>query len=137
VDVQESEGHYLLSFDLPGVNKSDLSISLENNVLTVSGERKHEVDNKKDSYRYFERSYGNFSRSFQLPDGINTEEVNAEYKDGVLRIALTKIELVKPRKIEIQEDSKGFFSKLIKDKKEGRSLTPRWLRPAVVSRAAM
>jgi len=101
-DISESENQICLTFDVPGLKKEDLNIELENSVLTVSGERKLEgtsSDDEKKTYR--ERKLGVFSRSFRLPDTIDTENVEAQNKDGVLTVHLPKVEKTKPKKIAI------------------------------------
>ena len=91
-----------LSAELPGISREDVQISIENSVLTISGERKFEKDTKEENYHRIERSYGAFSRSFTLPSNVKTDQVAASFKDGVLTIALPKADEAKPRKIEIK-----------------------------------
>ncbi|MGZ5278978.1 MAG: Hsp20/alpha crystallin family protein [Pseudobdellovibrionaceae bacterium] len=119
-DVNETEEAYLLSVDLPGVKKEDVNIDVSNNVLTVSGERKHEYESKEKGSRRYEQSYGQFTRSFTLPTAVDAEKVEANMEDGVLKIALPKSEQTKPHKIQVQAGKSGFFSKLVgsSDKKE-------------------
>ena len=88
--------------ELPGLTKDDVSITLENNILTLSGERKLEKDVQEESYHRMERSYGTFIRTFALPNNLQTEKVEAIFKDGVLTITLAKAEEAKPRKIVIR-----------------------------------
>jgi len=101
VDIQESEEGYRLHDELPGLTKDDINITLENNVLRLSGERKFEKDVKKESYHRIERSYGTFARAFALPSQVNAEGVQAAFEDGVLTITVPKAEAAKPRKIAI------------------------------------
>jgi HSP20 family protein len=101
VDIQETEEGYRLTAELPGLTRDDINITLENNVLRLSGERKFEKDVKKESYHRIERSYGNFQRSFSLPHQVNGEKVEASFKDGVLTIMVPKAEQARPRKIAI------------------------------------
>ena len=101
VDIQETEEGYRLIAELPGMTKDDIAITLENNVLRLSGERKFEKDAKKESYHRIERAYGNFQRSFSLPIQVDSEKVEAAFKDGVLTIAVPKAEQARPRKIAI------------------------------------
>jgi len=119
-DVNETEDAYFLSVDLPGVKKDDVTIDLSDNVLTVSGERKHEYETQNKGSRRFEQSYGQFTRSFTLPAAVDAEKVEANLEDGVLKIALPKSEQTKPHKIQVQSGRSGLFSKLIgsSDKKE-------------------
>lgn len=90
VDIYETENELVLKADLPGVTEKDIDIRVENNMLTVRGERQFENKVKEDNYLRVERTYGSFSRSFALPNTVNTEAVNAEYKNGVLTVQLPK-----------------------------------------------
>lgn len=101
VDIQETEEGYRLTAELPGLTREDINITLENNVLRLSGERRLEKDVKKESYHRIERSYGNFQRSFSLPHQVNGDKVEASFKDGVLTISVPKAEQARPRKIAI------------------------------------
>lgn len=101
VDIQETEEGYRLLAELPGLTKDDITITLENNVLRLSGERKFEKDTKKESYHRIERTYGAFSRAFALPHQVNGEGVQAAFENGVLTITVPKAEQAKPRKISI------------------------------------
>jgi HSP20 family protein len=101
VDIQESEEGYRLHVELPGLTKDDIQITLENNVLRLTGERKFEKDVKKESYHRIERSYGTFARAFALPQQVNAEGVQAAFENGILTITVPKAEAAKPRKIAI------------------------------------
>lgn len=101
VDIQETEEGYRLQAELPGLTKEDIDITLENNVLRLSGERKFERDVKKESFHRVERTYGTFSRAFSLPQQVNSEGVQAGFENGVLTILVPKAEQAKPRKISI------------------------------------
>lgn len=101
VDIQEREDGYRLQAELPGLTKDDINITLENNILRLSGERKFEKDVKKESYHRIERTYGTFTRSFALPSQVNPEGVQAAFENGVLTITVPKAEQAKPRKIAI------------------------------------
>ena len=101
VDIQETDDAYRLSAELPGLTKDDINITLENNVLRLTGERKLEKDVKKESYQRIERTYGSFARSFSLPHQVNGDKVEAAFKDGVLTITVPKADQAKPRKISI------------------------------------
>jgi HSP20 family protein len=101
VDIYEQDGNLVLKAELAGVDPKDVDVRVENNVLTLHGERKLDGEVKKDDYRRVERSYGSFSRSFSLPTVVDTEKIKAEYKDGVLRLVLPKKEEAKPKQIEI------------------------------------
>ena len=105
--MKETKDAYLFKADLPGVKDEDLDISLTGNRLTVSGHREEEKRDEGDRYYAFERSYGTFSRSFTLPEGVDTEHANAELKDGVLTISLSKRPEVKPKKIEVAKATSG------------------------------
>ncbi len=102
VDVKETKDAYEVLADLPGLQKEDISISLHNDVLTLKGERKYKDEKEDENSYYAERSYGSFCRSFQLPAKVNTDSVNAEYKDGVLHLSIPKAEEAKPRDIQIK-----------------------------------
>lgn len=101
VDIQETEEGYRLMAELPGLTKENINITLENNVLRLTGERKFEKDAKKDGYHRIERLYGNFSRSFVLPQQVSSDKVQAAFENGILTITVPKAEQAKPRKIEI------------------------------------
>lgn len=101
VDVQETEEAYKLYAELPGLQKDDIQITLENNVLRLSGERKFERDVKKENFQRIERTYGTFTRSFTLPTQVNAESVQAVFNNGVLTISVPKREEAKPRTIAI------------------------------------
>jgi HSP20 family protein len=90
-----------LKADLPDVNEKDMDIQVENNMLTIRGERKFEQKVKEDNYLRVERTYGSFSRSFSLPSTINSESIKAEYKNGVLTIELPKRAESKPKQVKI------------------------------------
>jgi HSP20 family protein len=101
VDIYEQDGNIVLKAELSGIDAKDVDIRVENNVLTLSGERKLDNEVKRDSYHRVERSYGTFSRSFTLPLVVDTEKIKADYKDGVLRLTLPKKEEAKPKQISI------------------------------------
>ncbi len=101
VDIFELEGNIVLKAELPGVEAKDVDIRVENNVLTLRGERKFDNEVKRESYHRVERSYGTFSRSFTLPTVVDTGNIKAEFKEGVLRVTLPKREEAKPKQIAI------------------------------------
>ena len=101
VDIYEDQDAFLLKLELPEVNKEDIKVSLNENVLSISGERRFENEDKRDGYHRVERNYGQFYRSFTLPPNINAESIDAEYKDGVLRLSLPKKEEAKPKAISV------------------------------------
>ena len=102
VDIIEDEKEYLVKADLPDVKKEDVKVIVESGVLTITGQRKVEKEEKDKKYHRVERSYGNFLRSFALPDGADGSKVNAEFRDGVLKVHLPKSEKVKPKAIEVK-----------------------------------
>jgi|SRR5579885_1043354 HSP20 family protein len=102
VDIEESEKEYVIKAELPEIKKEDVKVTVENDVLTITGERKFEKEGKGKKYHRVERSYGSFARSFALPEDADGTKVSAEYKDGVLRIHLPKSEKAKPKTIEVK-----------------------------------
>jgi HSP20 family protein len=102
VDVYEDEHNVVLKIDVPGIDeKEDLDVRVENNTLTVHGERKFEKEEKEENYRRIERQYGSFTRSFSLPPTVNPESVQANYEKGVLKIKLEKKAEAKPKQIKV------------------------------------
>ena len=101
VDVYEDDHAITLKMEVPGIDQKDIDIRLENNVLTVRGERKFEKDEKEENFQRVERRYGSFSRSFTLPSTVDTDNVNAEYDNGVLNIRLDKRAEAKPKQIKV------------------------------------
>ena len=101
-DISETEEHILVKADLPGMDAKDLDISITENVLTVKGEKKEEHEEKKEHYHRMERRVGSFCRSFMLPGEVESDGVEAEYKDGVLHLTIPKSEAAKPKKIEVK-----------------------------------
>jgi HSP20 family protein len=104
VDVWETEGELMLSFDLPGIPEQDIAIELNDNVLTVSGQRSRETEQSTERYYRFERRFGSFSRSVTLPPGVQEDAVSANYDNGVLEIRVPKPEEPKPKRIQIGSD---------------------------------
>ncbi len=102
VDIAEQNDAYVVKVELPGVNKDDVKVTLENNVLTIRGEKKLEKEIKKEDYHRIERSYGSFNRSFTLPSTVKSDKIDASYKDGVLTITLPKAEEAKPKQIDVK-----------------------------------
>src|ERR687894_382775 len=105
VDIYENKDQIVLEAELPGMNREDFELTVENNVLTLRGERRFEKKEETDNYHRVERAYGSFARSFTLPQTVSSENATAEYKNGVLRVALQKREEVKARRIEIKGES--------------------------------
>jgi HSP20 family protein len=103
VDITESDSGYRISADLPGLSREDIKVSVEDGVLAISGEKKHEVEKReKDRYYHFERSYGKFCRSFSLPANVDNANIDAKYNNGVLEVLLKKTEETKPKAIEVK-----------------------------------
>ena len=100
-DIYEDGENIVVKVEVPGVDRNDIEVQVENNILSIRGERKREKEMKSDNVYRTERSYGSFSRSFTLPVTVNTEHIKAEYKDGVLHVLLPKVEEAKPRKIKV------------------------------------
>ena len=101
MDLVEAEDHYLLKADLPGVSEEDVTIEVENGVLTITGERKAEHERSERGFYRIERAFGHFQRQLTLPEGIDTEAVTAGFDKGVLSVSIPKPEKVKPRRIAI------------------------------------
>jgi len=101
VDIYEQEGNIVLTAELAGLDPKDVDVRVENNVLTLRGERKWNDDVSRDSYHRVERAYGTFTRSFTLPSVVDTEKIKADFKDGILRLTLPKKEEAKPKQISI------------------------------------
>jgi HSP20 family protein len=101
VDILENEASYQVTAELPGVNKDDVEITVENNLLTLKGERKFEKDVNKEQYHRIERAYGSFARSFTLPNRVSQDQVQAKFDNGLLTITIPKAAEARPKKIEI------------------------------------
>jgi HSP20 family protein len=101
VDIYETENELVIKADLPDVNPQNLDIRVENNILTIRGERKFESKVKEDNYLRVERAYGSFSRSFSLANSVKTDDINADYQNGVLTLSLPKREEAKPKQIKV------------------------------------
>jgi HSP20 family protein len=107
VDIYETENELVIRADLPDIEEKDLDIRIENNMLTLRGERKFEQTVSEDNYLRVERSYGAFSRSFSLPNTVNAEAIQAEYRNGVLTVRMPKREESKPRQIKVSLKHNG------------------------------
>jgi HSP20 family protein len=101
VDIYETENELVLKVDLPDLNEKDLDIRVENNMLTIQGERKFEEKVSRDNYLRVERAYGSFSRSFPLPSTVYTDSIHAEYKNGVLTVQMPKRAEAKPKQVKV------------------------------------
>lgn len=102
VDIIEDEKEFLIKAELPEIKKEDVHVTVENGVLSISGERKFEKEEKNKRYHRTERSYGSFTRSFSVPEGTDAGKVRAEFKDGLLQVHLPKSETAKPKQIEVK-----------------------------------
>jgi len=100
-DITEDDKEYLIKAELPDLKKEDVKVTVENGVLTISGERKFEKEQKEKKYHRIERAYGRFVRSFALPDDADPGGVKADFKDGVLTVHLPKSERARPTQIEV------------------------------------
>jgi len=105
VDVYEDEHNVTLKIEVPGIDEKDIDVRIENNTLTVHGERKFEKEEKEENYRRVERQYGSFTRTFTLPNTVDTENVSANYEKGVLKIKLAKKAEAKPKQIKVNVSS--------------------------------
>jgi HSP20 family protein len=105
VDVYEDEHKVSLKIEVPGIDEKDIDVRVENNTLTVHGERKIEKEEKEENYRRVERQYGSFTRTFTLPQTVDTEKVSANYDKGVLKITLPKKAEAKPKQIKVNVGS--------------------------------
>jgi HSP20 family protein len=101
-DISETDNEIVVKAELPEVKKEDVHVSIDTNVLTIRGERKFSEETKKENYHRVERSYGEFTRSFTLPSFVDTNKVNAGFKDGMLRVSLAKREETKPKQVEVK-----------------------------------
>lgn len=102
VDVAEDDKAYLIKADLPEVKKDEVKVTVENGVLTISGERKFEKEEANKRYHRVERAYGSFARSFNIPEDADAESVQAEFRDGVLQVRIAKSEKARPKSIEVK-----------------------------------
>ena len=104
IDISETEKEYVITGEIPGVDAKDLDVTLNDGILTIKGEKKHENEDKDENYHRIERHYGSFERSFRIPDKVKTDELDATYKDGIFKLSLPKAEVVEAKKIEIKEN---------------------------------
>ncbi|OGE24674.1 MAG: molecular chaperone [Candidatus Dadabacteria bacterium RBG_19FT_COMBO_40_33] len=102
VDIYETNDSFVVSADLPGLNKDEIQIDLKDNTLTLKGEKKFEEKVSKDNYIRVERAYGSFVRSFTLPQNVDPEKIKAKYKEGILEITIPKKEEAKPKQIKVE-----------------------------------
>jgi HSP20 family protein len=102
VDISEDDQEFLIRAELPGLKRDEVKVTLEDGVLTISGERKTEQEEKNRKFHRVERSYGSFLRSFTLPEGADSSKVNAEFNDGVLNVHVAKAPKTQPKMIEVK-----------------------------------
>jgi HSP20 family protein len=107
VDIYETENELVVKADLPDLQEKDIDVRVENNTLTIRGERKFDKDINEDNYLRVERSYGSFTRSFSLPNTVSSESIRAEYRNGVLTLHMAKREESKPKQIKISVSANG------------------------------
>lgn len=102
VDIAEDDKEYLIKAEVPGMNKEGIKVGVQDDVLTISGERKYEKEEKDKKFHRIERAYGSFARSFTLPEDSDGEKITAEFKDGILNVRLPKTAKVKPKQVEVK-----------------------------------
>lgn len=102
VDIEEKDKEFQISAELPGIKKDDIKISLKNNVLTISGEKTQSKEEKDKNYHRTERIFGKFERSFRLPEYASQENINAEFKDGILHVSIPKLQESISKQIEVK-----------------------------------
>jgi HSP20 family protein len=101
-DIAENDKDYVVTAELPGIDIKDVDITISEGIFTVKGEKKHEKEENTDGYHMIERRYGSFSRSFRIPGKVETDKIDANYKDGVLKVLIPKVEGTETKKIEIK-----------------------------------
>jgi HSP20 family protein len=112
VDVYEDEHNIILKIEVPGIDEKDIDVRMENNTLTIHGERKFEKEEKEENFRRVERLYGSFTRSFTLPSSVDAEHVSANYDKGMLKINLAKKAEAKPKLIKVDVGQKTIEAKV-------------------------
>ena len=120
VDIYENEHNIVLKLEVPGIDQKDLDIRIENQTITIRGERKFEKETKEENYHRVERRYGSFQRSFGLPNTVNPEQVTADYANGILTVTLAKRAEAKPKQIKVNVGSTG-EQKTIEGKSAGKA----------------
>src|SRR5208337_314728 len=121
VDVYEDEHNVTLKIEVPGIEEKDIDVRIENNTLTVHGERKIEKEEKEENYRRVERQYGSFTRTFNLPLTVDSEKVSATYDKGVLKITLPKKAEAKPKQIKVNIGSEKAADKTLEAKSPSKA----------------
>ena len=112
VDIKETEDYFLISADLPGFSENEVNVEITDGILTISGERKFEYEENKEKVHRIERAYGKFSRSFQLPDQIDLENIEARNENGVLEVLVPRKKVDSKKAIKIEAKKGGLFSKV-------------------------
>ena len=102
MDVEEDENHFIVRTELPGIPKDEVQITLEDGVLSITGEKRSDRETKEKNYHVVERSFGSFHRTLSLPAGVDAEKASASFENGVLTVSIPKSEAAKPRKLEIK-----------------------------------
>jgi HSP20 family protein len=123
VDVYEDEHGVTLKIEVPGIEEKDIDVRIENNTLTVHGERKFETEEKEENFRRVERQYGSFTRTFTLPNTVDQESVQADYEKGVLKIKLAKKQEAKPKQIKVNVGGEKLGSEKTLEGKEPKGVT--------------
>lgn len=103
-EIEDKNDHFLVSVDLPGVKKDDINIEVLENKIMISGERKSEKETKNKDYHYSEKSYGNFQRTFNLPQKFLADKIEANFDNGVLHLSIPKAQATQPKKIDIKTE---------------------------------
>jgi HSP20 family protein len=116
VDIYEDAQQLVLKLEVPGIRQDDLDVRVENQTLTVKGERKFETDEKEENFHRIERRYGSFTRSFTLPQAVDTGSVKASYDAGVLSVSLAKKEAAKPKQVKVEIGSNSAQTKQVEAK---------------------
>jgi len=124
MDVAETDDHYVLRADLPGLSEDDVHVELEENILTISGKRSSAHEESKNGYHRVERSYGSFSRSVALPEGVDADGIQANFDKGVLEVKVAKPEQIKPRKVAISVGSASAAAETIEAGEQPDEGTP-------------
>jgi HSP20 family protein len=122
VDVYEDEHNITLKIEVPGIDEKDIDVRIENNTLTVHGERKFDKDEKEENYRRVESQYGSFTRTFTLPTTVDSEAIKADYDKGVLKITLAKKAEAKPKQIKVNVGSSNTGSQTTLEGKEPKGV---------------
>jgi HSP20 family protein len=123
VDVYEDEHKITLKLEIPGVNQDDLDVQVENNTLTVRGERKFEKEEKEENFHRIERRYGSFARSFTLPNTVDSNSIHASYENGVLKLELQKRAEAKPKQIKVNVSGAKALGKTVEGSKQEQKST--------------